>query len=171
MWSSQNEQDSRLFGKMANIPVLDPSDSDEAYIFIKKAFEISENFDLPVILRLTRLISHASTIVNIEGNRKECCREYRSDIEKNVLLPPFTSRQRLSLQKRIERFREFTPLSGLNTVEILSNSIGIITSGIAYQYVKDAFPEASVLKLGIVYPLNAQEIREFSVQVKKTVYY
>jgi len=167
MWSSQNEQDSRLFGRMANIPVLDPSDSDEAYIFIKRAFEISENFDLPVILRLTRVISHTSTIVNIKGNRKDCCREYRIDVEKNVLLPPFTSRQRLSLQKRIERFRGVTPLSGLNTVEILSNSIGIITSGIAYQYVKDAVPEASVLKLGIVYPLNAQEIKEFSVQVKK----
>jgi indolepyruvate ferredoxin oxidoreductase alpha subunit len=152
---------------MANIPVLDPSDSDEAYIFIKKAFEISENFDLPVILRLTRSISHTSTIVNSEGNRKDYCKEYRIDIEKNVLLPPFTSRQRLSLQKRIERFGEYAPSSGLNKVEISDNSIGIITSGIAYQYVKDAVPEASVLKIGIGYPLNAREIKEFSVQVKE----
>ena len=167
MWSSQNEQDSRLFGRMANIPVLDPSDSDEAYIFAKEAFEISERFDLPVILRLTRSISHTSTAVNIEGNRKNCSREYRIDVEKNVLLPPFTSRQRLSLKKRVEVFREFVPSSGLNSVEILDNSIGIITSGIAYQYVKDAVPEASVLKLGVVYPLNPQEIKEFSSQVKK----
>jgi len=167
MRSSQNEQDSRLFGRMANIPVLEPSDSEEAYIFTKRAFEISENFDLPVILRLTRSISHTSTIVNIKGNRKDCCREYRINVGKNVLLPPFTSGQRLSLQKRIERFREVAPLSGLNTVEISGDGIGIITSGIAYQYVKDAVPEASVLKIGIVHPLNAQEIKEFSVQVKK----
>lgn len=167
MWSSQNEQDSRLFGRMANIPVLDPSDSDEAYIFAKEAFEISERFDLPVILRLTRSISHTSTIVNIEGNRKACCKDYRIDVEKNVLLPPFTSSQRLSLKKRVEIFREFVQSSGLNRFELLDNSIGIITSGIAYQYVKDAVPEASVLKLGIVYPLNVQEIKEFSAEVKK----
>ncbi len=167
MWSSQSEQDSRLFGKMANIPVLDPSDSDEACIFTEKAFEISEHYDLPVILRLTRSISHTSTIVNGEGNRKDCYRGYRIDVEKNVLLPPFTTRQRLSLKKRTEIFREFVPSSGLNRVEILDNSIGIITSGIAYQYVKDAVPEASVLKLGIVYPLNAREIKEFSIEVKE----
>ena len=167
MRSSQNEQDSRLFGRMANLPVLEPSDSQEAYVFTKRAFEISENFDLPVILRLTRSISHTSTIVNIEGNRKDCYKQYRIHVEKNVLLPPFTSRQRISLQKRIERFREFVPLSGLNTVEISGNRTGIITSGIAYQYVKDAAPEASVLKLGIVYPLNAQQIKEFSIEVKE----
>lgn len=167
MRSSQNEQDSRLFGRMANLPVLEPSDSEEAYIFVKRAFEISENFDLPVILRLTRSISHTSTIVNTEGNRKDCCREYRINVGKNVLLPPFTSRQRLSLQNRMERFREFAPLSGLNTAEISSTSIGIITSGIAYQYVKDAAPEASVLKIGIVYPLNVQQVKEFSVQVNE----
>ena len=110
MWSSQNEQDSRLFGRMANIPVLEPSDSEEAYIFTKKAFEISENFDLPVILRLTRSISHTSTIVNIEGNRKDCCREYRINVEKNVLLPPFTSRQRLSLQETDRKIQGVYPV-------------------------------------------------------------
>ncbi|MEW6067217.1 MAG: thiamine pyrophosphate-dependent enzyme [Nitrospirota bacterium] len=167
MWSSQNEQDSRLYGRIANIPVIEPSDSEEAYIFTKRAFEISENFDLPVLLRLTRAISHTNTVVNIENKRQEYYRQYFINPAKNVLLPPFTSKRRLSLQKRIEEFRQYIPQTGLNRVEIIEDKAGIITSGITYQYVKDALPVASVLKLGIVHPLNHQEIKKFNSMVKE----
>jgi indolepyruvate ferredoxin oxidoreductase alpha subunit len=162
MWSSQNEQDSRLYGLMANIPVLDPSDSEEAYTYTKKAFDMSERFDLPVLLRLTRAISHTSSIVNRDGERREYVREYIVDPDKNVLIPPFTSKQRLSLLSRIENFKQEIPSSGMNSTEIMDTGRGIITSGIAYQYVKETFPGASVLKIGIVYPLNIQEIKKFS---------
>ncbi len=162
MWSSQNEQDSRLYGLIANIPVLEPSDSHEAYIYTKKAFDISERYDLPVLLRLTRAISHTSSIVHIVGERKEYFREYITNPNKNVLLPPFTSKQRISLQSRIEIFKQEIPLIGLNNSEIIDTTKGIITSGIAYQYVKETFPDISIFKFGIVYPINIEEIRKFS---------
>lgn len=179
MWSSQNEQDSRLFGPMAHIPVLEPSDSEEAYAFTKHAFDLSEIFDLPIILRLTRAISHTSTIVNIHGKRKEYCREYSASTEKNVLLPPFTSKRKLSLQQRIEEFKKYIPSSGFNRIEKnvsrddkkdnenIGDKTGIITSGISYQYVKEAMPDASVLKLGVVYPLNTEEIKRFAGSVRE----
>lgn len=162
MWSSQNEQDSRLYGLIANIPVLEPSDSQEAYIFTKRAFDISERFDLPILLRLTRAISHTSSIVNFEGERREFYRQYTSNPKKNVLIPPYTSKQRLSLQSRMEIFRQEIPSIGLNSAENKGTIKGIITSGISYQYVKETFPDVSVFKIGIVYPLNIQEIKKFS---------
>ncbi|MBM4137228.1 MAG: indolepyruvate ferredoxin oxidoreductase subunit alpha [Nitrospira sp.] len=185
MWSSQNEQDSRLYGRIAHIPVLEPSDSEEAYVFVREAFAMSERFDLPVLLRLTRAISHTSTVADVNGKRKEYSKKYTVNTEKNVLLPPFTSERRLSLQRRMEGVRQYIPSSGLNRIENnpplppfskggkgglsknIGDDIGIITSGIAYQYVKEVMPEASVLKLGIVYPFNPQEIKEFARSVKE----
>lgn len=167
MWSSQNEQDSRLYGRIAHIPVLEPSDSEEAYVFVREAFAMSERFDLPVLLRLTRAISHTSTVVDVNGKRKEYRKKYTVNTVKNVLLPPFTSERRCSLQRRIRDFIQYIPSAGLNRIEIGKNNVGIITSGIAYQYVKEAMPEASILKLGIVYPFNPQEIKEFARSVKE----
>ncbi|MEW6108240.1 MAG: indolepyruvate ferredoxin oxidoreductase subunit alpha [Nitrospirota bacterium] len=167
MNSSQNEQDSRLYGHMANVPVLEPSDSNEAYLLTKEGFRISEKFDTPVILRLTASISHTSSIVETCGKDNVADKEVFKEPSKYVMLPPFCNQRRIDMLARLRNLEGFSDEFGFNRVEFNSEEIGIITSGISYQYAKEAVPDASVLKISMTNPLPLGMIRSFSEKIKR----
>jgi indolepyruvate ferredoxin oxidoreductase alpha subunit len=171
MHSSQNEQDNRNLAKFARMPILEPSDSQEAYDMTIEAFEISEKFRVPVMIRLTTRTSHSSSIVELgdfNPVRKER-KEYVKDITKTIPVPMFARNHRLEAQKRTELMREAAESSSLNKVYEGKMSLGIVTSAVAYQYVKEIFPEYSILKLGWTNPLPKKLIEEFSKKVEKLV--
>ena len=165
--SSQNEQDSRLYAMSAGVPMLEPSSSQECKEFTKLAYEISEKYDEPVLLRSNTRVSHSRGIVTLEDRVEVPLREYVKDIQKNVPMPAMAKRLHVIQEQRLKRLAEDANTLGINTVEMHSEDIGIITSGICYQYVKEALPEASVLKLGMAYPLPMKLIRDFASKVKK----
>ena len=166
--SSQNEQDNRNYGKSARIPVLSPSDSQEAKDFTILAFDISEMFDVPVIIRITTRIAHSKTVVSL-GDRKEVeDKGYIKDVSKNLILPQFAKKRHYSLEERINKLAQFAETTPINTeIEGKDKTIGFISDGVAFQYVREAFPEAGVLKLGMSYPLPEQKIRNFVSKYKK----
>lgn len=168
MHSSQNEQDNRMYGKFAKVPVLEPSDSQEAKDFVKLGLVLSEKFDTPVILRTTTLIAHTHTIVEMDDPYRSPT-TYQFDFAgaKFVNLPNFARQHHLQVEERLKKLAEYNSTSPFNLMEILSLETGIITSGMAYHYVKESFPEASVLKIGMVYPLPMDLIRNFAGKVKK----
>jgi len=168
MHSSQNEQDSRLYSRMAKLPLLEPSDSNDALLLTKEAFMISEEFDTPVILRLTASISHTSSVVELGEMDYPKGMEIKSEPEKYVMLPPFCIQRRIEVEKRWLRLIEFSESSRFNRIEDGPfNEIGVLTSGISYQYVKEAMPHIPVLKLAITNPLPLNLIRRFSAMVKR----
>lgn len=167
MHSSQNEQDSRLYSKMAKIPMLEPSDSHEALIFTKEAFSISEKFDTPVLVRLTASISHASSAADINDRIEIKNKDVKKEPEKYVMLPPYCNQRRIELERRWNKLRKFSESCTLNKVEHLSNGKGVITSGISYQYVKEALPEVSVLKLAMTNPFPVKLAKDFSGRFKE----
>jgi indolepyruvate ferredoxin oxidoreductase alpha subunit len=162
MHSSQNEQDSRNYAKFAKIPMLDPSDSQEAYDFVRAGFELSERFDTPLVLRTTTRISHAKGAVERKEKIRAKIGEWVKDVPKYVMLPDFGKIRHVEIEERLLRLREFAETTPLNRVETGSADLGILTSGVAYQHVKEAFPDASILKLGLVHPLPEKKIREFA---------
>ncbi|MCL2018681.1 MAG: indolepyruvate ferredoxin oxidoreductase subunit alpha [Oscillospiraceae bacterium] len=169
MHSSQNEQDSRNHAIGAKVPMLEPSDSKECLEFTKLAFDISEEFDTPVLIRLSTRISHSQGIVE-KGERKVINKEpYKKDIQKYVMMPAHARPKHNMVEERTRKLTEYAETSPLNTVEINENAeFGIITSGIAYQYSKEAFGDsASYLKLGLVNPLPVKLIKDFAAKVKK----
>ncbi len=168
--SSQNEQDNRNYAKFAKVPMVEPADSQEAKEFLKAAFELSERFDTPVLLRSTTRICHSKTLVEL-GERQELPRptELERDIPKNVMLPAYARPKHPKVEQRLADLKAYGKDSPLNRVEMGDRSIGIITSGIAYQYAKDALPGASFLKLGLVYPLPDDLVREFASRVDQVV--
>ncbi|MBF0117435.1 MAG: indolepyruvate ferredoxin oxidoreductase subunit alpha [Desulfobacterales bacterium] len=168
MHSSQNEQDNRNYAFAAKLPMLEPSDPFEAKEFVKKAFNISEEFDTPVIVRTTTRLSHVKGIVspgNIEKSKVSPSIEKIP--EKFVMLPSYARKRRVELDKRLIRLREFVETFQENKIELGDKRIGFITSGVSYLYVKEAFPNASVLKLGIVYPFPEKMIKEFASQIEE----
>ncbi len=167
MHSSQNEQDSRHHAIAAKVPMLEPSDAAEALEFTKTAYEISEEFDTPVLLKMCTRVSHSQSVVE-SGERKEIEKKYEKDIAKYVMMPGNAKRRHPIVEKRTEALREYAEKSPLNRMEILDTSIGIITSSTSYQYVKEVFGDrASVLKLGITNPLPDKLIKEFAGKVEK----
>lgn len=167
MFSSQNEQDSRNYARFAKVPMLEPSDSEEAKEFVKKAFEISEKFCTPVIVRSVTRLSHSMSAVNL-GERVEIpSKGLENNIPKWVMVPANGRVRHVFVEERLKKLQKYNEISDLVIEEINSNKIGIITSGIPYQYVKEALPDASVLKLGMVWPLPLEKIVEFSKKVKK----
>lgn len=169
MHSSQNEQDNRGYGRFAKMPVIEPSDSQEALDFTRMAFKLSEEYDTPVMLRITTRLAHSQTLVE-EGERQTpVLKEYKKDAPKYVMLPGYARSRHVEVEKRMTALREYVENSPLNTIEWNSKEIGIITSGVTYQYVKEVLPEASVLKLGLVNPLPQKLIESFASQVKKLV--
>ncbi len=167
MHSSQNEQDNRCYGKFASIPVLEPSDSQEAKDFVKEAFEISEKFDTPVLLRLTTRISHSKGVVRI-GKRKTVDHPgFERNIEKYVMVPAYAAKRHSIIIERLEKLKEFAEESGLNKIFWKSKNVGVVTGSIAYQHTRDALPEASVLKLGMGYPLPINKIKKFASEVDR----
>ena len=169
MHSSQNEQDSRYYALSAHVPMLEPSDAQECKDFTKKAFEISEKYDTPVILRLTTRIAHARSLAELSERIPQEKKPYKKDTMKYVMMPGMAKKRHVFVDARTASLREFSEdlNSGINTVEYNSKKLGIITSGISYQYTKEVFPEASVLKIGMVYPLPDKLIREFAENVEE----
>ena len=167
MYSSQNEQDSRMVARAAMIPVLEPSDSAEAKEFTKFAFDLSEDYDTPVMVRSTTRLSHSQGIVELEERIQKEPFPYERNTAKYVMMPGNAIRRHLAVEKRMKRLAEDACTMPLNRVEYRDMSVGFITSGIPYQYVREAMPEASVLKLGLVHPLPRKLIEEFAAKVEK----
>jgi indolepyruvate ferredoxin oxidoreductase alpha subunit len=170
MHSSQNEQDSRNWGPFARVPVLEPSDSAEALEFTRMAFSLSEQFDVPVIVRSTVRIAHAKGAVEIEGARAEVpVGPYAKDIGKWVMMPAMARARRDVVDARVARMSTFVEDTEFNSIESRDTAIGIVTSGICYQYVREAAPDVSVFKLGISYPLPSQALQDFAKSVDRVV--
>lgn len=167
MYSSQNEQDTRMVARAAMIPVLEPSDSAEAKEFTKYAFDLSEKYDTPVIVRSTTRLSHSQGLVELEERAEPFDIPYERDMAKYVMMPGNAIKRHLVVEARLKQMAEDANEFPVNLVEYNDLSVGFITAGIAYQYVKEAMPEASVLKLGIVNPLPRKLIEEFAAKVDK----
>jgi len=175
MHSSQNEQDSRTLAKFARIPVLEPADSQECFEMVRVAYDISEEFELPVIIRTTTRISHSSGVVEI-GNcerKTQQDRHYTKDIARTVMVPIFARGRRLVLEEKLQKLREFSQEFAEHRVEEPEFSegsrprVGVITAGVAYTYVKEFVTNARILKLGMSFPLPEKLIREFAASVDR----
>jgi len=170
MHSSQNEQDSRNWGPFARVPVLEPADSSEALEFTRAAFEISERFDIPVIVRSTTRLSHSKGVVDLTRDRISTePREYLKDIGKWVMMPAMARARREALDERVRQMSEFAEDSQLNRIEMRDPTLGIVASGVCYQYVREALPDASVFKLGISFPVPEKALAAFAAQVDRLV--
>lgn len=165
IYSSQNEQDSRMVARSAMMPVIEPSDSEEARVFMKRAFELSEEYDTPIIFRETTRLAHSQGLVNLEERVEIEDKPYEKNIAKNVMMPGNAIKRHLVVEERLNRMAEDACTMDINKVEYNDTKIGVITSGIPYQYVKEALPNASVLKLGLVHPLAKKLIEEFASKV------
>ena len=169
VFSSQNEQDTRLTAVSAQIPVLEPSDSMEAKEFAKLAFELSEQYDTPVILRLTTRVAHSQSLVEL-GERQELpLRAYTKDIAKYVMMPANARVKHTVVEERMAKMSADANRFVINRIEMGDTKLGIICSGGVYEYVKEALPEASVLKLGMVYPLPYEMIEKFASSVDRCI--
>lgn len=166
LYSSQNEQDTRMVARAAQVPVLEPSDSMEAKEFMKLACEISENFDRPVVFRTTTRLAHSQGLVELCDRVEPEDKPYEKDIRKNVMMPGNAKLRHIEIEKRNLELAEAANTMAINKVEMNDTKIGVITSGIPYQYVKEALPNASVLKLGMVNPLPKKLIEEFAQKVE-----
>ena len=169
MHSSQNEQDSRHHAIAAKVPMLEPSDSEECLNFVKAAYEISETFDTPVILRTCTRVAHSQSLTELSDRVEVPVREYVKNIRKNVVAPANAIVMRGIVDERERRLQAFAETTGLNRVEMGDADLGFVTSGTAYLYVKEVFPTASVFKLGLVNPQPVEAIRDFSNKVKKLI--
>ena len=167
IYSSQNEQDTRMVARAAMIPVLEPSDSSEAKEFTKLAFELSEEYDTPIILRTTTRLAHSQGVVTLEERQDIPDKPYVKNIGKNVMMPANAKKRHLSVEDKLNRMAKDASGFAINKAEYKDLGIGIITSGIPYQYVKEVMPDASVLKLGCVHPLPKELICEFASKVDK----
>ena len=165
LYSSQNEQDTRMVARAAQVPVLEPSDSMEAKEFMKVAYEISEKFDRPVIFRTTTRLAHSQGLVELYDREEVSDKEYVKDVRKTVMMPGNAKLRHVEIEKRNLELAEAANTLAINTVEMNDTKIGVITSGIPYLYVKEALPNASVLKLGMVNPLPKKLITEFAEKV------
>ena len=170
MHSSQNEQDSRYFAKAAKVPMLEPADSDECLRFTKYAYEMSEKYDTPVLLRLCTRICHSQSVVELSDRVEPPVKEYVKNPQKYVMMPTYARPKHPIVEQRMLDIKELAEDSFLNSVEMNSTDLGIIASGTAYQYVKEVFGDkVSVLKLGIINPLPEKLILDFAAKVKRLV--
>ena len=167
LYSSQNEQDTRMVARAAQLPVIEPSDSSEAKEYIKMAFELSEQFDRPIVYRTTTRLAHSQGLVTLEDRKVPEDKPYVKDIRKTVMMPGNAKLRHVEIEKRNKELSEAANTLPINRVEMNDTRIGVITSGIPYQYVKEALPEASVCKLGLVNPLPRKMIEEFASKVDK----
>jgi indolepyruvate ferredoxin oxidoreductase alpha subunit len=160
MHSSQNEQDNRYFAKFAKVPLLEPIDPQEAKDFVRLAFELSERFETPVLLRTTTRISHAKGIVELGERAKVEAKEYQTDIPR-FLVPPFARKRRPTVEERLERLAEFSEEFEFNCVDEGDPTVGVISSGVAYQYAREVLPNATYLRLGMAFPFPVKKARDF----------
>lgn len=168
MHSSQNEQDSRHYAKAAKMLMLEPSDSEECLEYAKAAYELSEKFDTPVILRLTTRVAHSRSIVNIGERNDIGVKEYVKNPGKYVMMPAMAKKRHIVVEDRMVAEREWAETASINTVEYNDKKIGVISSGICYQYAKEALGDrVSYLKLGCVNPLPIELIKNFAANCDK----
>lgn len=165
MHSSQNEQDSRNYAIAAKLPMLEPADSGECKEFVKRAYAISEEFDTPVLLRLSTRVAHSQSAVELLPREEVPVRDYQKNVAKNVMVPANARPKHVIVEQRTQALEAFNNTCDLNRVEMNDTKIGIITAGIAYQYAREALPNASFLKLGMINPLPEQLIRDFAAKV------
>jgi len=172
MHSSQGEQDTRRYAKFARLPCLEPSDSQEAKDMVPLALALSEEFDTPVLLRLTTRLSHSHSVVELGPDRPDSGEEgrsYRIDPAKYVMAPANARQRRPVMDEHIRGLAARAEALAVNRVEMRDRAVGVVTDGIAYQYVREALPEASVLRLGMSHPVPAGMLRAFSEQVERLV--
>nr|WP_317412946.1 indolepyruvate ferredoxin oxidoreductase subunit alpha [uncultured Solibaculum sp.] len=170
MHSSQNEQDSRHHAIASKVPMLEPSDSAECLAFAKLAYEISEQFDVPCMLRLSTRISHSRSLVETSDRQELELKEYKKDPQKYVMMPAMARGRHVVVEERTRKLTEWAETASINRVEMGDTRIGIITSGASYDYAREALGDkASYLKLGMVNPLPVELIRNFAAQCD-TVY-
>lgn len=169
LYSSQNEQDTRCIARAAMVPVLEPSDSQEAKDFMKTAFELSEKYDTPVIVRTTTRLSHSQGPVTLCDRAEIEDKPYERNPAKFVMMPANAKGRHLAVEQRMKQMAEDACTMEINRAEYKDTNIGFIASGIAYQYVKEVCPDASVLKLGLVHPLPRKLIEEFASKVDRLI--
>ena len=165
MHSSQNEQDSRFYAHSAHIPMLEPADSAECQEYTRRAFEISEAYDTPVFLRLVTRIAHSRSLATPLARTDVALKPYEKDVKKWVMMPGNARARHITVQAREEKLLAELGSLGINRIEYAGKEIGVVCSGSAYNYVKEALPNASVLKLGMVYPIDMALIRQFANEV------
>ncbi len=165
--SSQNEQDNRHYARAAKVPLLEPSDSGEAKEFVKAAFELSERYDSLVLVRVTTRISHSQSVVELQERNELPLKEYSYNFAKNVMLPVNARKRHPVVEQRMVDLLAEGKAGLFNRIEKGSSKIGFVTSGVSYQYVKEAFPDAWVLKYGLTNPLNLQLAKTFRKKVEK----
>jgi len=169
MHSSQNEQDSRHHAIAAKVPMLEPSDSSEALAFTKMAYDLSEQFDTPVLMKMCTRVAHSQSVVET-GERVEHQKPYEKNIPKYVMMPGNAKKRHPIVEERTKKLREYAETASFNRVEMGGTELGIITASTSYQYVKEVFGNsASVLKLGMTNPLPEKLIKDFAAKVKKLV--
>ena len=166
MHSSQNEQDSRHYAMAAKLPMLEPSDSAECLAYTRLAFEISEEFDTPVILRTCTRVAHSQSVVETSPRAEIPLKDYVKNPGKYVMNPGNAIKRHVFVEERTRKLTEYAETSDINRMEI-GDSTGFICAGTCYQYIKEAFPSASVLKLGMAYPMPEKMIRDFASRVEK----
>ena len=171
MHSSQNEQDNRRYAKFARVPCLEPGDSQEAKDMVSAALEMSEQFDTPVMLRITTRIAHSDTPVELGERRTQppAVEKYPRKFEKYVMLPMNARKRHPVLEERVALLAGYAENFPYNRVEMGDTGLGIVTCGVAYQYAREVFPDASILRLGMTYPLPRQLIADFAAQVERLI--
>ena len=168
MHSSQNEQDSRHYAKASKIPMLEPSDSKECLEFTEKAFDLSEEYDTPVFIRLSTRVSHSQSLVELGDRQNREVKEYKKDIPKNVMMPAMAIKRHVVVEERSKKLTEFAENTDFNKVEMNGSEIGVVTSGISYNYAKEALGDkVNYFKLGLVWPLPKKAIIDFASKCKK----
>jgi indolepyruvate ferredoxin oxidoreductase alpha subunit len=168
--SSQNEQDNRIFGKFANMAILDPSDSEEAKTFTKRAFELSEEFSIPMMLRITSRLCHSRSVVNIEDRKNVEPRGIIKDKDRYCMIPPGSRRAQFFMRERLEKLEEYAYDSELNILEIKEGTDTlVITSGLMYNNLKEVNPDVSIWKLGLIYPISERKAKEITSKFKNII--
>ncbi|MGI6028361.1 MAG: indolepyruvate ferredoxin oxidoreductase subunit alpha [Candidatus Heteroscillospira sp.] len=169
MHSSQNEQDSRHYAIAAKLPMLEPADSAECLEFTKLAYKLSEEYDTPVILRTCTRVAHSQSLVELSDRTELPLRAFEKNPRKYVMMPGNAIGRHVVVEERQAKLTELCETIGVNRVELDDTSIGFVTSGTAYQYLREVFPHASILKLGMVNPLPAQLIKDFAAKVDRLI--
>lgn len=170
MASSQNEQDNRHYARAAGLPMLEPSDSQEAYDFTRASLELSQHWQLPVILRLTTRVCHSQTIVNSNKQVKPPkILSFKRDIKSRVMIPAYARLAHRRLREKLTKIKEWNESAAINPTIKGDNAVGIISSGIAYMHAREAAPDAGFLKLGMTYPLPMEKIRKFACDYQRCI--
>lgn len=167
--SSQNEQDSRFWGKFANIVVLEPSNPQEVHDYVIKGLKISEEFGTPVMVKLTSRLCHARGIVEVSDRKEVKIEGFVEDQSRYCMLPPYANAQQFFMHERIKKLEAFNDESDLNIIEGNNKELLIITSGLTYQYLKELNIDATILKLGMIYPLPIDKIRDLASKHKRVI--